>query len=201
MICAGARFAKENEGMMKRCLKWAARACGALALALAVSGAGAQGHADEDRDWGLAPTSQLRKPPYSAPTPLRIPGATTIGTAALDALMASDGKPVLVDVASGEGHATLPGAFWIPGAGHGFSFIDGVQASLVELLEKITGGDKKKSLVFFCVNAQCWLSYNASLRATAAGYAAVYWYRGGIEAWRSAGFPLVKMEPSALEAP
>ena len=161
----------------------------------------AQGHADEDRDWSLAPTNQLRKPPYSAPTPLYIPGASTIGTAALQALMESDKKPVLVDVASGDGHATLPQAYWIPGAGHGLSFIDEVQAGLSVLLEKITGGDRQKAVVFFCVNAQCWLSYNAALRAAAAGYAAVYWYRGGIEAWRSAGFPLVNMEPAALGAP
>ena len=168
------------------------------AMVLAAHGAAAQGLAGEERDWGLAPTSQLRQPPYSAPTPLRIPGAGTIGTAALQALVVSDNKPVLIDVASGEGHVTLPEAFWIPGAGHGTSFIDGVQAGLVGLLEKITAGDKKRALVFFCVNAQCWLSYNAALRAAAAGYAAVYWYRGGIEAWRSAGYPLVRMEPAPL---
>jgi PQQ-dependent catabolism-associated CXXCW motif protein len=52
-------------------------------------------------------------------------------------------------------------------------------------------------LVFFCVNSQCWLSYNASLRAAALGYTNVYWYRGGIESWRAAGLPLARVAASS----
>jgi rhodanese-related sulfurtransferase len=43
--------------------------------------------------------------------------------------------------------------------------------------------------VFFCSGVRCWLSYNAALRAVRGGYANVYWYRGGIDAWRAAGLP------------
>jgi rhodanese-related sulfurtransferase len=34
------------------------------------------------------------------------------------------------------------------------------------------------------------MSYNAALRAIAAGYSNVLWYRGGIEAWKAAGMPV-----------
>jgi len=32
----------------------------------------------------------------------------------------------------------------------------------------------------------------AALRAVAAGYGKVYWYRGGIEAWTAAGLPTAR---------
>ena len=53
-------------------------------------------------------------------------------------------------------------------------------------LEKLTEGDKSRPLVFLGLSSDCWLSYNASLRAIAAGYKDVIWYRGGIDAWRGA---------------
>ena len=46
----------------------------ALLLLSGMSGAQAQLLADEDRDWGVAPVASLRQPPYSAPTPMNIPG-------------------------------------------------------------------------------------------------------------------------------
>jgi len=171
-----------------------------LALSLS-AGAAEQVELDEDRDWGVAPTSQLRQLPYSAPTPRMAPGVATIATQGLQALLEGEPAraPVLIDVASGDGHRTLPGAYWLPGAGRGANFIDELQSSLAALLEKLTDGDKQRPVVFFCVNTQCWLSYNAALRAAAAGYAKVYWYRGGIEAWRAAGLPLVQMSPARTQ--
>jgi PQQ-dependent catabolism-associated CXXCW motif protein len=168
--------------------------------------ASAQSWADEDRDWGIAASAQLRQPPYSAPTPLDIPGARTLSTQALKDMLESAATtttpatmPVLIDVASGDGHRTLPEAYWIPGAGRGANFIDEIQSTLIALLDRLTQGDKQRALVFFCVNTQCWLSYNAALRAVAAGYGRVLWYRGGLEAWRSAGLPLVEMGPSKVQ--
>jgi PQQ-dependent catabolism-associated CXXCW motif protein len=63
------------------------------------------------------------------------------------------------------------------------------------VLSRLTHGNKAAPMVYFCVDAQCWLSYNASLRAAALGYTEVYWYRGGIVAWRAAGLPLKKINP------
>lgn len=148
----------------------------------------------EDHDWLVPPTAQLRQPPYSGPTPLTIPGGLRITTAKLRSMLESLPLPVLIDVASGSEHLTLQGAYWLPGAGHGLNFIDEVQASLSRFLEQVTEGNRNRPLIFFCVNLECWLSYNAALRAVSAGYTAVYWYRGGLAAWRSEGLQLVPMQ-------
>ena len=69
-------------------------------------------------------------------------------------------------------------------------------------MEEVTGGKKSRPLAFYCVNSQCWLSYNASLRAVALGYTRVLWYRGGVEAWRAAGLPLGQVrKPWSAAAP
>ena len=149
--------------------------------------------ADEEHDWGIPPTKELRQQSYSAPTPLAIPGASIITTVQLQALLKSTPETILIDVAAGDGHVTLRGAYWLPGAGRGNHFFDPLQAQLAEYLAQLSKGDKTRPLVFFCVSAQCWLSYNASLRASILGYSRVYWYRGGIEAWNEAGLPLAKV--------
>ena len=149
--------------------------------------------ADEDRDWGLTPTRDIRQPPYSGQTPTQVPGAELIFTTELQTKLSAVPAPVLVDVASGDGHITLRGAYWLPGAGRGSHYFDPTQQQLAGYLNQLTQGDKSRPLVFFCVNARCWLSYNASLRAAALGYVRVYWYRGGIEAWMEAGLPLARV--------
>ena len=192
--------------MNKRCIKWfpssAALARATLALACssllpaggaqAQLGVGANGYADESRDWGIAPTHRLRQPPYHAPTPLQIPGAEVVHTRQLQTMLVGPVAPILIDVLSDGGHATLAGAVWLSGAGRGTNFLDPAQSVLTQLLAQLTRGDKARPLVFFCVDSQCWLSYNAALRAVVAGYSRVYWYRGGIEAWTAAGLPLAK---------
>ena len=82
-------------------------------------------------------------------------------------------------------HRTLNGAFWLPGAGAGDMSKD-EESRFVKALASFAAGDKNRALVFFCVDSQCWLSYNAALRAIAAGYTNVMWYRGGVAAWRQA---------------
>jgi PQQ-dependent catabolism-associated CXXCW motif protein len=158
----------------------------------AQSAAGASGYADEARDWEVAPTNRLHRQPYHGPTPLTIPGAQVVQTRELQAMLASAAPPVLIDVLSDEGHVTLAGAVWIAGAGRGTNFFDPVQSVLAQLLTKLTHGDKARAMVFFCASSQCWLSYNAVLRAVEAGYDKVYWYRGGVEAWTAAGLPTAR---------
>jgi PQQ-dependent catabolism-associated CXXCW motif protein len=171
----------------------------AAALALALAGgalaqpaAGGKYFADEDRDWGIAPTSSLRPPPFHGPTPREIPGARVVSTLGLQAMLAGPDAPVLIDVLSDEGHVTLAGAVWLPGAGRGANFMDPIQAALIQRLGQISGGDKARPIVFFCAGSECWLSYNAALRAAAAGYSNVHWYRGGVEAWMAAGLPVAR---------
>lgn len=42
-------------------------------------------------------------------------------------------------------------------------------------------------LIFACNGAECWKSFKASHAALKAGYKRVYWFRGGLPAWRAAG--------------
>lgn len=97
-------------------------------------------------------------------------------------------RPFLVDVLSGPPHRTLPGALWLHNGGLG-DFDAAEEKRFLDALERLSGHDKSRELVFFCSGARCWLSYNATLRAVQAGYTNVYWYRGGIESWREAGLP------------
>lgn len=160
-----------------------------LALALAAGVA----TASEDADHGIAPTRVLKTTGLSGPTPRDIPGAKTIRTEELRRSLGSQPQPLLFDVLGGDGHASLPGAIWLPGAGRGESFSDSIQQQLARALEATTKGDRSRPIVFFCQGPQCWLSYNAALRAVALGYQSVYWYRGGIEAWLAAGGELAPM--------
>ena len=191
-------YSRRMSTLCRRGLRAAAAqllACALLFLAdggYAQSAAGASGYADEARDWGIAPTSRLRQQPYHGPTPLTLPGAQVVQTRELQAMLASAVSPVLIDVLADEAHVTLAGAVWISGAGRGTNFLDPVQSVLEQLLAKLSHGDKARALVFFCASSQCWLSYNAALRAVTADYEKVYWYRGGIEAWTAAGLPTAR---------
>ena len=155
----------------------------------AQAAAGEYGYADESRDWGVAASERLRQPPYHAPTPTQVPGAQVVQTRQLQAMLAAPTPPVLIDVLSEPGHLTLAGAVWMPGIGRGENFVDPVQSLVVQLLGQLAPGDKTKPMVFFCAGPDCWLSYNAAQRASAAGYTNVYWYRGGVAAWTAAGLP------------
>jgi PQQ-dependent catabolism-associated CXXCW motif protein len=76
------------------------------------------------------------------------------------------------------------------GAGAPGNFNDQVQAYFQQGLAMRTNNNPQQPLVFFCAGVQCWESYNAALRALRMGYREVYWYRGGVDAWRAAGLPL-----------
>ncbi|WP_245987024.1 rhodanese-like domain-containing protein [Azospirillum thermophilum] len=151
-------------------------------------------YANEKTDWGISPRNDLLIGGYHARTPATVPGARTIATADLQTLIAADPSVVLVDVLDGKAHPSLPQAVWMPDAGLDKSFQDATQKKLGERLAGLTGGDPKRPVVFYCLSAECWLSYNASLRAARLGYQSVYWYRGGLEAWKAAGLPTAAIE-------
>ena len=154
----------------------------------------AQEPSREDEDFGVPPSAELRLEGHATPTPRDIPGARVIGTAELRRLLQAPGveAPLLFDVLGGDGHASLPGAIWIPDAGRGVGFDDALQDHLGKFLELATRGNRNKPLVFYCSSARCWPAYNTALRAVRLGYTAVRWYRGGIEAWGASGGALVE---------
>jgi len=165
-----------------------------VAHAFAQSGAKPVAYAEEDRDWGVPPTARLRTVGYHSPTPLKIPGGRVVTTLELKALMEREPRPYVIDVLGGSIHRTIAGAFWMVGAGAG-DMSKEEEKRFAEAMAKFAGGDKNRPLVFFCADAECWLSYNTALRAIALGYTGVMWYRGGIAAWRIAGQPMAQSDP------
>lgn len=159
-----------------------------LALDLLRGARPAQAHyAGEERASGLAPVAERRRGVLHAPTPLAVPGARTLTTPALVAMI-NTGAPVLVNVLDwSEGAFAIPGTKWIPGLGA--PALEAAQAAAVLAAAQ---PDKAAPLVFYCLSWECWLSYNAALVALELGYRNVYWYRGGIQAWNEAGLPVVR---------
>ena len=153
-------------------------------------GAGGPANLDqmERQDFGVPPTAQLHSGPMHGPTPASIPGGQIVTTKGLVALVQGKQAPYfLFDVLGGS--EILPGAMptvWVAQAG---SFNDQIQQQFSQLLQQGTQGRKDIRLIFYCLSPQCWMSYNAALRAINAGYTNVLWYRGGIEAWKLAGLP------------
>lgn len=143
----------------------------------------------ETRDFGVRPTNKLRTSNMHAPTPTSIPGGRVITTAQLVGAMKSKQQFLIVDVLGGQ--YTLPRAYSAPAMARGGYFQDRIQQQTNQWLRKITRGNGQMALVILCSDPYCWLSYNASLRAIAAGYKNVYWYRGGMQAWNMAGLQTV----------
>lgn len=148
------------------------------------------GRSGEAQDFGVPPTQLLRpSDQLHGNTPSSIPGGKVIGTQQLSQLLQRrPGEVMLLHAFGGMEH--LPGAIAVAPASQGGSFDDEVQREFAQYLKQSTGGDTQKMLVFYCAGVQCWGSYNASLRAIRMGFRNVYWYRGGLEAWRQAGLPV-----------
>ena len=156
--------------------------------------------ASETQDFGVPPQAQLRPTQQlHGPTPTAIPGGKVIGTRALAQLLRNPQAKALLFHAYGAPQH-LPNAIPAGPAAQGGSFDDQVQREFGQFLQKTVGDDNARPLVFYCQGVQCWMSYNAALRAIRMGYRNVLWYRGGIEAWAQAGLP-VQTAPGGGEQP
>ncbi len=145
-------------------------------------------YGEENIDFRVLPQNTLQGV-VRKETPLAIPGAATVTTMELKKAMDAGQQMVLIDVLRDEHATTIKGAVPLPYAGTFGTFQDQVQTRLASALGGLLQERTDASLVFFCTGVKCWESYNASLRARAAGFKNVLWYRGGIAAWKEAGFP------------
>lgn len=125
---------------------------------------------------------------------LRAEGAHLIDTVKLERTQLAGAPPRWLP---NEERRNIPGSVWLPNVGRGE--LDEVEQAYFEReLEALTGGDVETPLVFYC-KADCWMSWNASKRVAARGFGRVYWYDGGSDAWREAGFELRLGEPVPLD--
>lgn len=152
---------------------------------------GGQGNAlqmliqQERQDFGVAPQAQLQQNMHG-PTPTSIPGGQVITTdGVLGLIQQAQQNGVLIFHVLGPGN-TIPGALNAAPASQAGTFSDQTQQEFGQFLQQVTQGNKARPMVFYCMSTQCWMSYNAALRAINMGYANVLWYRGGIEAWQQA---------------
>ena len=146
---------------------------------------------------------------YNAPVPKTLRGAKGVLAAdAAKALMDSGGT-VLIDVYPRPPkptnlpastvwreppHRSIKGAVWLANTGFG-GLSAQVQAYFEGELVRLTGGDKTKALVFFCLR-DCWMSWNAAKRAIEMGYSTVYWFSEGTDAWEENGYLIEIIEPA-----
>lgn len=139
----------------------------------------------ERQDLGVAPTSQLHAGAMHGPTPSSIPGGQVITTQGLRELVDGRTPFLLLDVLGGP--QVIPGAQSAVPAAQTGSFSDATQQQFGQFLQQATRGNREYPIVLYCQSRECWMSYNAALRAINLGYTNVLWYRGGIEAWQAAG--------------
>ena len=147
--------------------------------------AGVRDHADEDADSGIPPDDVLHTN-YEAPTPTIVPGARTIRTPDLAAMLETR-KPLVLDTRPWG--KSIPRAIGLWGAGIGGSLSDEFQDRLSRKMQQLTGGDRNMPVVTLGWNAERFQGRNLALRLVALGYTEVHWYRGGTEAWEVAGLP------------
>jgi len=144
---------------------------------------------------------------YRMPVPKTLAGAAVISTAEAETLH-KQRTAIFIDVYPrapkppnlpagtlwrDPPHFTMPGATWLPNVGYGVLPPE-AEATFRAQLDTLSGGDKAKPLVFFCLR-NCWMSWNAGKRAVAYGYTAVRWFPDGNDGWQEAGNELAQVKP------
>jgi PQQ-dependent catabolism-associated CXXCW motif protein len=144
----------------------------------------------ERQDMGVRPTRDLYAGAMHGPTPNQIPGGQLITTKGLVPLLqgGTGVRAVVLDVLGAP--QQLPNAIAAVPAAQAGNFRDQTQQQFGQMLQQVTNGNRDTPIVTYCQGPQCWMSYNAALRAINLGYKNVLWYRGGLEAWQRAGLPV-----------
>jgi len=160
--------------------------------------AGLRDHVPEDADPGLPTDEGLRSGKMFSPTPLGAPGVSVIRTSELkgliDAAANGPGEPPLL-LSTNCLHCfdmDIPGAVSVPDAYIRRSLDDRARQGLKEWLDRQLNGQTSRRLITFSWNAERWHARNLALELVELGYPNVSWYRGGVEAWDVAGYPVVE---------
>ena len=155
----------------------------------------------------MAEPETYRTENYRAPVPSSLQGARVLTTAAAAAIW-KQAAAVFVDVFPraprpsnlpegtlwhNKPHLSIPGSVWLPDTGYG-ALHSSMEAYFRTNLERITGGDHGKALVFYCLK-DCWMSWNAAKRAQSLGYTQINWYPEGADGWAASGLPLEEKQP------
>jgi len=96
-------------------------------------------------------------------------------------------------------HTNIPGSLWLVDTGYG-ELAPVTEQYFKAGLQQITGGDRAKLLVIYCLR-DCWMSWNAARRAVSLGYTNVAWYPDGTDGWHEAGLALAEATPAPRPEP
>jgi TolB-like protein/DNA-binding winged helix-turn-helix (wHTH) protein len=154
--------------------------------------AGERDHADEGADFKVPADGDLHVN-FAGPTPIAVPGATTIRSTDLVTFLA-EARPVVIDTVSYSWGRSIPGAIGLRYSGVGGSYTDVAQERLRSKMRELTGGDLSRPIVAVGWNSERFDGRNLALRLAALGYTRVYWYRGGREAWEVNGLPETELD-------
>jgi adenylate cyclase len=158
----------------------------------ALKAAGQRDHLNAAVDFGVTPDNVLHDN-LVGKTPTTAPGVTTLSTEQLGRMLENE-KPLVIDTMSLSWHRSVPAAVGLDFRGNtDGTFDDAVQRRLEAKVRELTGGDFQNPIVAMSFNVSFFDAYNLALRLRHAGYAAVYWYRGGREAWEVASMPETKL--------
>ncbi len=115
-------------------------------------------------------------------SPETITGSYRIDAEGLIALVNENENQIIIDsrISSDRKQGYIPGSISLPDT-------DTHCDSLARLI-----AEKSDPVVFYCNGPKCRRSDNAVVIAVACGYTNVYWFRGGIEAWRADNYPITK---------
>ena len=121
------------------------------------------------------------------------PGSKVISTRELVKLFKTEPTLVVIDSLSAQAakKETLPRANWLNGAGWEDTKFNKIIGSNLAKAMSGVAPNKDTPIVSYCSNWECWLSWNTTMRLSELGYTNLYWYRGGIDAWRAAKLPVV----------
>lgn len=91
----------------------------------------------------------------------------------------------------------IKGSTWLADVGTG-TLTPEMTTYFKSNLEKITKGDKTKTIVIYCTS-DCWMGWNAIRRASNWGYKNLLWFPEGSDEWGQLNYPLENATPIPLE--
>lgn len=156
---------------------------------------------------GVPEPDAYRGPPYRAPVPATLSGATVVDDAEAYKLW-QEGEVAFIDVLPRapkpenlpkgtiwreKPRKSIPGALWLPNTGYE-KIAEETATYLRRGLEQATAGDQSHPVLVFCL-MDCWMSWNVAKRALEMGYETVYWYPDGTDGWDMEDHPLEALDP------
>ena len=115
-------------------------------------------------------------------SPDTIDGTTRIDAEGLIAMVNRNTDQIIIDsrISSDRKLGYIPGSVSLPDTGTDCDSLAGIIPDLDE------------PVVFYCNGPKCRRSDKAVVIAIECGYTNIYWFRGGIEAWKANSYPVNK---------